>query len=84
MGYLANSDEQDETQHSGCISSGSALFAKIKPSSGTETHYDLETSTCKKYTMDSHLFVLSICKGKSIRIQRLGALSLNIGVAPVR
>ena len=84
MDTLANSEEPDEMQHNAAFLQGLRCLLRLKPFSGTETRHYLESSTCKKYTMDSHLLNLSICMGKSIRIQRYRAISLHIGVAPVR
>ena len=61
--------------------SESALFAKIKQSSVREMHGNLESSTCDpfKYTMGSPILNVSICVGKSIRIQRVkGCIVLKL------
>ena len=49
-----------------CISSGSALFAKIK-TTFKDKHHNLENSTCNplKYAMDSPILIVSICKDNS-------------------
>ena len=57
MGTLANSEDPDE----------------IQQPSGTETNHILENSTCDplKNTMGSPILFVSICMGKSFRIQRV-------------
>ena len=44
------------------------MFAKIKTTSGTETHHNLENSTNDplKYAMGSPKLFVSICMGKFI------------------
>ena len=51
------------------------MFATIKTTFRTEIRH-LETSTCDplKYTMGSPILIVSICIGKSIRIQRVNSL----------
>ena len=61
------------------ISLGSALFAKIKQSSGTETHNILEVSTCDplEYKIDNPKLIASIPIRKSFRIVWFDALRLS-------
>ena len=75
MGTLANSEDPDEMQHN-----GSALFAKIKQPLGTELHHNLENATYDpfKCTMGSPILIVSIGMGKSIRIQRVKIIHLNL------
>ena len=53
-----------------CISTGSALFAKIKTIFRDRNLLNFEILTCDplQYKMDKSMFVVSICMGKSIRI----------------
>ena len=74
MDTLANSEDQDEMQHNAAFHQGLHCLLRLKQPSGTEIHHDLETSTCDplKYTMGCPLlYIVSICMGKSIRIQRV-------------
>ena len=52
----------------------------LKQPSGTQLHHNLENSTCDplKYTMGSPILIVSICMGKSIRIQRVKAFVMEI------
>ena len=52
---------------------GMHYLLRIKESSGTEIHYNLENSTRDplKYLMGSPILIVSSCMGKSIRIQRV-------------
>ena len=60
-------------QHDAAFHQGMHCLLRFKQPSGTEIHHNLETSTCDplKYTMGSPLPVVSLCMGKSIRIQGL-------------
>ena len=73
MGTLANSEDPDEMQHHAAFHQGLSCFLRFKQSSATEISYNLENSTCYplKYTMSSPILIVSICMGKSIRIQRV-------------
>ena len=70
-----NSKEPDEMQHNAFHQSLHGLLG-FKQHSGTEMHHNLDKSTCGplKYTMGSPIFMVSICMGKSIRIQRVNSL----------
>ena len=50
----------------------------LKQPSCTEIHHNFENSTCDplKYTMDSPILIVSICMGKSIRIQRAKVITI--------
>ena len=74
MGTLANTEDPDEMQHN---------FIRVfivcsyqKTPSGTDTHHNLENSTCDplKYTIGSCILIVSIYMGKFTRIQRVIAL----------
>ena len=76
MGALENSDDPDEMQYYMlhfiicCISSGSALFAKIKTTfKDRNTPEFKKKSACDPYP----ILIVSICLAKSIRIQRVNA-----------
>ena len=49
------------------------FYCILEQPSETEVHNRLKYSTYdpKKYTIDSHILIVSICIGKSIRIQRV-------------
>ena len=72
---LANSeDPADAAFHQGLHS-----LLRLKYSLGTEVHHNLENSTCDLlgYTMGSPILIVSICMGKSIRIQRVNKIQIN-------
>ena len=73
MGTLANSEDLDEMPHNAAFHHGLYCLLRFKKSSGTEIHHDLKNATCDplKYTMGSPILIVSICIGKSIRIQRV-------------
>ena len=62
-----------------CFMSACVLMylLRLKQPSGTEIHHNLETSTCDplKYKMDNPIFIVTICMGRSIRIQRVNRIS---------
>ena len=62
-----------------CISSGSALFAKIKTIFREEVHHTLDNGTCDPimYTMGSLIYSILVCMGKSTRIQRVNNILKN-------
>ena len=72
-GTLANSKDPDEMQHNAAFHQGLHCLLRLKQTSGTEIHHNLENDTCEplKCTMGSPIVVLSLCMGKSIRIQRV-------------
>ena len=65
-------------QHIAAFHQNLHCLLRLKQPSGTEILHDLETSTCDplKYTMGSPVLIVSICMGKSIRIQRV-KVSMN-------
>ena len=46
MGILANSEDPDEMQHNAEFHQGLHYLLLLKQRSGTETHHNLENSTC--------------------------------------
>ena len=73
MGTLANSEDPDEMHHKAAFHQGPHCFLTLKQPSDTEIDQNIKTSTCDplKYTMGSPILIVSICMGKSIRIQSL-------------
>ena len=76
MGTFANSEDPVKQKNSAecCISSGSALFAKITTNFHRQKHTKIKkilALTPKKCKMDSPILIASICMGKSIRIERV-------------
>ena len=63
-------------QHNAAFHWGLHCLLRLKQSSGTEVHHSLENSTCDpfKYTMGRSINIVSICMGKSIRIQRVNVI----------
>ena len=76
MDTLANSEDPDEMQQNAAFHQGLHCLLRLKQSSGTEIHRNLEKSTLGplKYTMGSLILNVSICMGKSIRIQRVNPM----------
>ena len=76
MGTWANSEDPDEMQHNTAFHQGLHYLLRLRQPSGTEIHHNLESSTCApfKYTKGSPILIISICMGKSIRIQRVTKL----------
>ena len=72
MPSLANSEDPDEMQHNAGFHHGLHCLLRLKQPPGTEIHCNLENSTYDplKYTMGNPIPIVSICMGKSIRIQR--------------
>ena len=72
---LASSEDPDEMPHDAAFHQGLHCLLRLKQSSGAEIHHDLENATCDplKYTMGSPILIVSICMGKSIRIQRVNS-----------
>ena len=62
--------DPDEMQHA-AFHQGLHFLLKLKQSSGTEIHHNLENSTCDplKYTMGNPIIIVSICMGISIRFK---------------
>ena len=77
MGTLANSEDPDEMQHYAAFHQGLPYLLILEQPSGTEKHHNLENSICNplKCTMGSAILIVSICMGKSIRIQRVKSLA---------
>ena len=75
MGNLANSDNPDEMQHNAEFHQGIHCLLRLKQPSGTETHRNSDNFTCDplQYTMGIPILFVSICMGKSIRIQRFNS-----------
>ena len=73
MGTLANSDDPDEMQHNAAFHQDLHCLLRLKQSSGTEIHYNLDISTHDplNYTMDSPLHFVSIRRGIFLRMQRV-------------
>ena len=73
MGTLANSEDPDEMQQKAAFHQGMHCLLRLKQPFGTEIHHHSETSTCDplKCTMGSPMLIVSICMGKSIRIQKV-------------
>ena len=73
---LASSEDPDEMPHNKAFHQGLHCLLRLKQSSGTEIHHNIENATCDplKYTMGSPILIVSICMGKSIRIQRVKAV----------
>ena len=76
MGTLENNEDPDEMQHDAAFHQVLHCLLRLKKTSGTEIHHKLEIYTCDpfKYTMDSPMLVVSLCMGKSIRIQRVNLM----------
>ena len=55
MGNLANSEDPDEMQHHAAFHQGLHCLLRLKQSSGTDIHHNIENTTCYplKYTMGS-------------------------------
>ena len=73
MGSLAKGEDPDEMQHAAAFHQGLHCLLRLKQPSGTEIHHNLENFTCDplKNTMCSPIIIVSICIGKSTRIQRV-------------
>ena len=73
--YFGNSEDPDEMQHNAAFHQDLHCLLRLKQPSGTDKHHDLETSTGDplKYKMDNSILIVSICMGKSTRIQRVKA-----------
>ena len=73
-GTLAISEDPDEMQHNAAFHLGLHCLLRLKQPTGTEIHHNLENSTFDllMYTMGiPRILIVSICMGKSIRIQRV-------------
>ena len=66
---MANSDDPDDA----AFHQGLHCLLRLKQPLRKQIHHDLENSTCDplKYTMSTSILIVSICMGKSIRIQRI-------------
>ena len=73
MGILASSEDPDEIQHHAAFHQGLHCLLRIKQTSGTKIHHNIENSTFDplKYTMGSPILIVSICMGNPIRIPRV-------------
>ena len=71
MGTLTNSEGPDEIQHNAAFHQSLHCLLRFKQYTGTEMHHNLENSKCDpfNYKMGIPIFIVSICMGKSIRIQ---------------
>ena len=76
IGILANIEDPDEMHYNAAFHLGIHSLKRLKQPSGTEIHHNLEISTSDpfKYTMGSPILIVTICMGKSIRIQRVKGL----------
>ena len=86
MGTYAKSEDLDEMQHNAAaFHQGLHCLLRLKQPSGTEIHHNIENSTCDplKYTMDSPVFIVSICMGKSIRIQGVKCTCASSGATGI-
>ena len=72
-GPLANCEDPDEMRHNAAFHQGLHILLGLKQSSGIEIHRNLENSRFGPlmYVMGSPMLIVSICMGKSIRIQRV-------------
>ena len=75
-GNLANGEDPDEMKHNAVFHQDLHCLLRLKQSSGTEIHHNSESSTCDplEYKMGNPLLFVSICMGKSIRIQRVNKM----------
>ena len=73
MGTLANSEDPDEMQHNVAFHPGLHCLLQLKLPPWTQIHNYLEISVCDPYKciMGNPILIISICMGKSIRIQRV-------------
>ena len=65
-------------QHIAAFHQNLHCLLRLKQPSGTEILHNLENSNCDpfEYSMGSPMLIVSICMGKSIRIQRV-KVSMN-------
>ena len=73
MDTMVNSEDPDEMQHYAAFHHDLHCLLILKQSSWKEIHHYLENSTRNplEFTMGSPILIVSICFGKSIRIQRV-------------
>ena len=64
MGTLASSEDPAEMQYNAVFHQGQHCLPRLKQSSGTEIHNNLENSTCDplKYTIGSSILVIALPK----------------------
>ena len=76
MGTLENSEDTDEMQHIAAFHQGTHCLLRLKQPSEKTIHHNLENSTCDplKYRINP-ILIVSICFGKSYRIQRVNLKS---------
>ena len=62
-GTMANSEDPDEVQRYAAFHQGLHRLLRLNKPSGTEIHYNLDTTTCDpfKYKMDNSILNVSIC-----------------------
>ena len=80
MGPLANCEDPDAMQHNAAFHQGLHILVRLKQTSRIEKHCNLENSTFDPlmFIMGTPMLIVSICMGKSIRIQ-----SVNIVFKPI-
>ena len=68
MDTLANREDPDEMQHNAAFHQGLHCLLRLKQSSETKIHHNLENSTYDTlmYIMGNLILIVSICMGKSI------------------
>ena len=69
---MAISEDPDKMRHNAAIHQGMYCLLRLKQPSRTEIRHNTENFTCDplKYTMCSPILMVSICMGKSIKIQQ--------------
>ena len=80
MGTLSNSEDPDEMQHNAAFHLGLHCLLTLNKPSLAEIHHNFKTSTRYplKYKMGNPILIVSICMGKSIRIQRVNLSGIGI------
>ena len=81
-GTLANNEDPDEMQHDAAFHQGLHCLLRLKQPLGTVMHLNLKNATHDplKYKIESPIRVMSMCMGKSTRIQRVNLASNNLSV----
>ena len=64
---MTNGEDQDEMQHNAAFHHGLHCVLRLKQTSGTEIHHNLENYNYDpfKYTMGSPIRIVSVCMGKT-------------------